>query len=51
MSKTDLKQLNTVEWNCIDWRKVELYVFKLQIRYKSKYVKYADISKCVRRDG
>ncbi len=31
MSKTDLK-LNTVEWNQIDWRKVELSVFKLQKR-------------------
>lgn len=31
MSKTDLK-LNTVEWNEIDWRKVELSVFKLQKR-------------------
>ena len=31
MSKTDLK-LNTVEWNAIDWRKVELSVFKLQKR-------------------
>jgi RNA-directed DNA polymerase len=30
MSNTDLTQLNTVEWNQIDWRKVELYVFKLQ---------------------
>lgn len=32
MSKTDLKQLNTVEWNTINWRKVEKYVFKLQKR-------------------
>ena len=47
MSNTDLTQtgdidcmgnprkrtlLNTVEWNQIDWRKVELYVFKLQKR-------------------
>ncbi len=32
MSKTDLKQLNTVEWNEIDWRKVEKSVFKLQKR-------------------
>ena len=32
MSKTDLTQLNTVEWNGIDWRKVELSVFKLQKR-------------------
>ena len=31
MSKTDLK-INTVEWNAIDWRKVELSVFKLQKR-------------------
>ena len=31
MSKTDLKP-NTVEWNQIDWRKVELSVFKLQKR-------------------
>ena len=29
MSKTDSIR-NTVEWNNIDWRKVELYVFKLQ---------------------
>ena len=32
MSNTDLTQLNTVEWNAIDWRKVELSVFKLQKR-------------------
>ncbi len=32
MSKTDLIQLNTVEWNEIDWRKVEKSVFKLQKR-------------------
>ena len=32
MSKTDSKQLNIVEWNEIDWRKVELAVFKLQKR-------------------
>ena len=32
MSNTDLKQLNTVEWNTIDWRKVEKAVFKLQKR-------------------
>lgn len=32
MSKTDLTKLNTVEWNEIDWRKVELSVFKLQKR-------------------
>ena len=31
MSKTDLN-LNTVEWNQINWRKVELSVFKLQKR-------------------
>ena len=31
MSKTDLK-LNTVEWNQIDWRKVEKSVFKMQKR-------------------
>ena len=30
MSNTDSIQSNTVEWNQIDWRKVELYVFKLQ---------------------
>lgn len=30
MSNTDSIQLNTVEWNEIDWRKVELYVHKLQ---------------------
>lgn len=30
MSKTDSIQSNTVEWNHIDWRKVEIYVFKLQ---------------------
>ncbi len=32
MSKTDLIQLNTVEWNGINWRKVELSTFKLQKR-------------------
>ena len=32
MSNTDLTQLNTVEWNEIDWRKVEKSVFKLQKR-------------------
>ncbi len=32
MSKTDSKQLNTVEWNQINWRKVEKSVFKLQKR-------------------
>ena len=32
MSKTDSIQPNTVEWNQIDWRKVELSVFKLQKR-------------------
>ncbi|MEN9518496.1 MAG: hypothetical protein RLZZ381_1084 [Cyanobacteriota bacterium] len=32
MSNTDSIQLNTVEWNEIDWRKVELSVFKLQKR-------------------
>ena len=31
MANTDLK-LNTVAWNEIDWRKVELSVFKLQKR-------------------
>ena len=31
-SNTDSKQLNIVEWNEIDWRKVELSVFKLQKR-------------------
>lgn len=36
-SKTDLKKINTVEWNQIDWRKVELSVFKLQKRiYQAK---------------
>ena len=32
MSNTNSKQLNIVEWNQIDWRKVELAVFKLQKR-------------------
>ena len=32
MSNTDSLQPNTVEWNEIDWRKVELSVFKLQKR-------------------
>ena len=32
MSKTHPKQLNSVEWNEINWRKVELAVFKLQKR-------------------
>ncbi|MEM8676116.1 MAG: reverse transcriptase domain-containing protein [Cyanobacteria bacterium P01_G01_bin.67] len=32
MSKTDLSQINTVEWNEINWRKVEKSVFKLQKR-------------------
>ena len=32
MSKTDSIQKNTVEWNAINWRKVEKSVFKLQKR-------------------
>lgn len=32
MSKTDLSPINTVEWNEINWRKVEKSVFKLQKR-------------------
>ena len=32
MSNTDSIQKNTVEWNAIDWRKVEKSVFKLQKR-------------------
>ena len=32
MSKTDLLQSNTVEWNEIDWRKVEKSMFKFQKR-------------------
>ena len=32
MSNTDSIKPNTVEWNGIDWRKVELSVFKLQKR-------------------
>ncbi len=32
MSKTDSIKRNTVEWNEINWRKVELSVFKLQKR-------------------
>ena len=31
MSKTDL-EVNTVEWNQIDWRKVQKSVFKMQKR-------------------
>lgn len=37
MSNTDLTQLNTVEWNEINWRKVEISVYKLQKRiYQAK---------------
>lgn len=43
MSNTDLK-LNTVEWNQIDWRKVEKSVFKLQ-----KKIYQASISGNVRK--
>ena len=39
MSKTDSTQMNTVEWNQIDWRKVELYVFKLQKKIYQASVK------------
>ena len=37
MSKTDSK-LNTVEWNQINWRKVQKAVFKLQKRIFQAYV-------------
>ena len=37
MSKTDL-QLNTVEWNTINWRKIQKAVFKLQKRIYRAYV-------------
>ncbi|BAZ44326.1 RNA-directed DNA polymerase [Chondrocystis sp. NIES-4102] len=36
MSKTDLK--NTVEWNNINWRKIQKVVFKLQKRIYKAYV-------------
>ena len=32
MSNTDSIKPNTVEWNYIDWRKVKLYIFKLQTK-------------------
>ncbi len=37
MSKTDLKP-NTVEWNTINWRKVQKAVFKMQKRIYQAYV-------------
>ena len=37
MSKTDLKP-NTVEWNTINWRKVQKAVFKMQKRIYRAYV-------------
>ncbi len=37
MSKTDLKS-NTVEWNTINWRKIQKAVFKLQKRIYRAYV-------------
>ena len=39
MSKTDLLPINTVEWNEIDWRKVEKTVFKLQKRIYQASIK------------
>ena len=39
MSKTDLLPINTVEWNEIDWRKVEKSVFKLQKRIYQASIK------------
>ena len=38
MSKTDSTQLNTVEWNQLDWRKAEKAVWKLQKRIYQAYV-------------
>ena len=37
MSKTDLNS-NTVEWNTINWRKIQKAVFKLQKRIYQAYV-------------
>ncbi len=37
MSKTD-SQLNTVEWNQLNWRKIQKAVFKLQKRIYRAYV-------------
>ncbi len=37
MSKTDL-QVNTVEWNTINWRKVQKAVFKMQKRIYRAYI-------------
>ena len=37
MSKTDLK-LNTVEWNRLNWRKIQKVVFKLQKRIYRAYI-------------
>ena len=37
MSKTDLN-LNTVEWNKLNWRKIQLKVFKLQKRIYRAYI-------------
>ncbi len=37
MSKTDL-QLNTVEWNTINWRQIQLAVFKMQKRIYRAFV-------------
>jgi RNA-directed DNA polymerase len=37
MSKTDLK-LNTVEWNKLNWRKIQKVVFKLQKRIYRAYI-------------
>ncbi len=44
MSNTDLIQLNTVEWNRINWQLVEKSVFKLQ-----KRIYQASISDDVRK--
>ncbi len=37
MSKTDL-QVNTVEWNTINWRKIQKAVFKMQKRIYRAYI-------------
>ncbi len=37
MSKTDL-QVNTVEWNTINWRKIQKVVFKMQKRIYRAYI-------------
>ena len=38
MSKTDYQNNNTVEWNQLNWRKIQKAVFKLQKRIYQAYV-------------